>query len=549
MRRIAVAVVLLVAAAGALAQTAAQKPAARTAPKPAPTSPQKAAPAPAQKPAAAPQAARPAAQGSLLQQVRDSSRSAAQLNAQREQRFARERDAEAARLRATQAEVQRNEARSAAARRRWESAKRTTGEIERKLAAATRELETLYDAARGAAVDLHDTAQGSFVTAQFPQRMQELAPLAAAQTRPGPAELEQIWNAMKFDVEQSGRVASFKADLVTEDGIEERAVLRAGVFAAVADGEYFGLYPSGKELLELERQPPRRLRRIARAFEESDAVAPMVLDPARGPLLLAEANRPGLFDRLWSSGVGGYFIAGILALALGLAVAQPLWLRTRVLLDEQSIGVVVGVLAAFALIQWWLWVPREPAAKDEQVAYVDLVSEEEATPEEEAPPPEPPPPPPPVAMTPEPAESGLPAMKTNLNAPVSNIKIPVKIAGGSLTGSGFGGFARGTGAGADSFGRGQGFKGKPLIPLSTARPQMPEWACKQGIRGWVEAVFTVLPNGRVQNVKIVDAQPRGVYEIAAIESIGNWIYAETDRAMEVKQRVPMDPADCAYNWR
>jgi outer membrane biosynthesis protein TonB len=78
---------------------------------------------------------------------------------------------------------------------------------------------------------------------------------------------------------------------------------------------------------------------------------------------------------------------------------------------------------------------------------------------------------------------------------------------------------------------------------------MPEWACKQGIKGWVEAVFTVLPNGRVQDVKIIDAQPRGVYEIAAIESISNWIYAETDRAMEVKQRVPMDPADCAYNWR
>ncbi|MBI3171416.1 MAG: energy transducer TonB, partial [Hydrocarboniphaga effusa] len=123
--------------------------------------------------------------------------------------------------------------------------------------------------------------------------------------------------------------------------------------------------------------------------------------------------------------------------------------------------------------------------------------------------------------------------------------------GGSLAGAGFGGFARGTGqgAGAAGFGRGAGFKGKELIPLSTARPQMPEWACKQNIKGWVEAVFTVLPNGRVQDVKIVDAQPRGVYELAAIESISNWIYAETDRAREVKQRVPMDPADCAYNWQ
>jgi protein TonB len=302
----------------------------------------------------------------------------------------------------------------------------------------------------------------------------------------------------------------------------------------------------------MERQPSWRHRRIARAFEQGDgAVAPMLLDPTRGALLLAEANRPGLFARLWHSGVGGYFIAGILVLAAGLAVAQPVWLRSRLLLDEHSIGVVAGVLAAFALVQWWLWVPREPAAREEQVAYVDLVSEQDALREDEPPaPPAPPPPPPPALVPPESAAAGTPALAAPVAGPVSNIRIPVQVAGGgSLTGAGFGGFARGTGTGADAWGRGQGFKGKPLIPLSTARPQMPEWACKQGIKGWVEAVFTVLPSGRVQDVKIVDAQPRGVYEVAAIESIGNWIYAETDRALQVKQRVPMDPADCAFNWR
>ena len=58
-----------------------------------------------------------------------------------------------------------------------------------------------------------------------------------------------------------------------------------------------------------------------------------------------------------------------------------------------------------------------------------------------------------------------------------------------------------------------------------------------------------MPNGRVSNVKIVDAEPRGVYEAAAIESISNWIYNESKQTREVDQRVPMDPADCQYNWR
>jgi protein TonB len=485
------------------------------------------------------------AQGALLQQVRDSGRAAAQLHAEREERFARERDEEAARLRDAQAELRRNEAVAAAARQRWETARRAAAEAGRQLEAAARQLDTLYDAARGAAVDLHDVAEASLVTAQFPQRMDALAPLAAAATRPAAAELEQIWQALAFDAAQSGQVVRFTAPVATGEGIAGREVLRAGVFAAVADGEYLLLQPGGRSLVEMERQPPRGLRRIARAFAQAgEAAAPMVLDPARGSLLVAEATRPGLFERLWHSGVGGYFIAGVLLLALGLAVAQSLWLRTRLILDEHSIGVVAGALAAFALVQAWLWAPREGNAHDPQVAYVDLVSEEAAAADDAPPEPEPPPPQAPEVAV---AEPDLPPLPAPVATAASSISMPVTITGSSLAGAGFGGFARG--AGAESWGRGQGFKGRELVPLSTARPQMPEWACRQRIKGWVEAVFTVLPSGRVQDVKIVDAQPRGVYEVAAIESISHWIYAVTDSAREVKQRVPMDPADCAYNWR
>lgn len=496
-----------------------------------------------------------AADGELLKQVRDSSRSAAKLNQEREQRFARARDEQAAKLRQAQAEVRRHEGRATAARKRWEAARAASAALEKKLAAASRDLEILYDAARGAAVDLHDTAEKSLVTAQFPDRMDAIAPLAASQTLPGPAELETLWRALQLEMDQGGAVVKFMAQVKDAGEASSRPVIRAGVFAAFADGRYLMLEPGGRELVAMERQPPRRLRRVASAFEETDAAyAPVLLDPSRGPLLVAEANRPGLFERLWHSGVGGYFIAGILLFAVGLVVAQSVWLRTRLIIDEQSIGVTVAVLAAFALLQWWWWTPRGPGGP-ENVAVVQLVGEQPEAVEEELPPPElePPPPPPQVPM---PSASdglaGLPALAAPTAAPLlSNIQIPVTIGGGSLTGLGFGGFARGTGSGAgtEGYGRGQGFRGKELVPLSTARPQMPEWACKQRIKGWVEAVFTVLPSGRVQDVKIVDAQPRGVYEIAAIESISNWIYAETDRAREVKQRVPMDPADCAYNWR
>lgn len=495
-----------------------------------------------------------AQQGDLLAQVRDSGRAAAQLGQEREQRFARARDEQAELLRQAQAEVQKQEARVAAARQRWQSARQASAVLEKKLADASRDLEILYDAARGAAVDLHDIAEKSLVTPQFPDRVAELAPLAATQTLPGPAELEKLWRALELEMAQTGEVVTLKAKVAGRDGVAEREVTRVGAFTATAGADYLVLAPGGGQFVEMEPQPGRHFRRLAEKFaEQSGRFSRALIDPSSGPLLVAEANRPGLFERLWHGGLGGYFIGAILLLAAGLAAAQVLWLRSRLIIDEQSIGVVVAVLVLFALLQWWFWTPGNGNANPENVAQVELVSDAPPQPEEELPPPDvtPPPPPPEMPTPSENALAGLPALAAPTAAPLlSNIQVPVKIAGGgSLTGLGFGGFSKGTGTGAGTYGTGRGFSGKPLIPLSTARPQMPKWACKQGIKGWVEAVFTVLPNGRVQDVKIVDAQPRGVYEIAAIESISNWIYAESGQAREVKQRVPMDPADCAYNWR
>ena len=223
------------------------------------------------------------------------------------------------------------------------------------------------------------------------------------------------------------------------------------------------------------------------------------------------------------------------------------------------------VISLFLLMQHMMRAPLIEGPEGlEVIDSVEMVEveKEKETPEEqqarlESPPPAPPAPP--AGLTTDVPTIAIPAMAA---APVDNspISLPVTLgaSGMNLGSSGvFGGFAgrghgqggSGDGSGGGGYGKGAGFKGRPLIPLSTARPQMPEWACKQGIRGWVEVVFTVMPTGRVQDVKLVDADPRGVFEAAAIESISNWIYERGDKAREVKQRVPMDPEDCVYNWR
>jgi periplasmic protein TonB len=213
---------------------------------------------------------------------------------------------------------------------------------------------------------------------------------------------------------------------------------------------------------------------------------------------------------------------------------------------------LIVVFCLFWLMQWMIAPPDAPLAERREVPGVELVRVEperdrsqEQLSLDEAPPP--PPPTPPALARPDLPTMSVPAPST---VAMGDVSVPLSFAGGgSISGSSFGGFARGTGAGGDGFGRGQGFRGREFIPLSTARPRMPQWACDQKIKGWVEVVFTVMPNGRVRDVKIVDADPKGVYEATAIESISNWIYESHSRAREVKQRVEMDPADCAFDWR
>ncbi|MBA4285810.1 MAG: hypothetical protein C0434_09805 [Xanthomonadaceae bacterium] len=225
------------------------------------------------------------------------------------------------------------------------------------------------------------------------------------------------------------------------------------------------------------------------------------------------------------------------------------------------------VLLMVVLMRWLIWSPHiEGPPGDEALPVSQIVKAEQQKPPEpddaaarlpELAPPPPPDSPPSLARASMPniPTSSIPISVPEVNVAAIGIGTADLGIGAGLGSSGvFGGFAGGGNGsgngGGGGGGRGDGgFKGRELVPLSTARPQMPEWACKKRIRGWVEVVFVVTPGGQVENVRIVDADPRGVYEGAAIESVGHWIYPKGKTAAEVKQRVEMDPADCAYNYR
>ena len=65
----------------------------------------------------------------------------------------------------------------------------------------------------------------------------------------------------------------------------------------------------------------------------------------------------------------------------------------------------------------------------------------------------------------------------------------------------------------------------PAKVISRSSPRYPSSAQKRGIEGWVQVSFNVNAAGDPQNVTVVDAQPRGVFDEAAIKSVKKWAFS------------------------
>jgi len=61
-----------------------------------------------------------------------------------------------------------------------------------------------------------------------------------------------------------------------------------------------------------------------------------------------------------------------------------------------------------------------------------------------------------------------------------------------------------------------------VIPVVRIDPQWPREALLEGIEGWVEVEFTVLPDGSVANARVVDSEPRRVFDRSALRAILRW---------------------------
>jgi len=71
---------------------------------------------------------------------------------------------------------------------------------------------------------------------------------------------------------------------------------------------------------------------------------------------------------------------------------------------------------------------------------------------------------------------------------------------------------------------GAGGGSRSAQPLVRVEPEYPPRARQRGIRGWVVVEFTITPAGTVQDPKVLDSSPPGVFEQTTLRAVRRWRY-------------------------
>lgn len=63
-----------------------------------------------------------------------------------------------------------------------------------------------------------------------------------------------------------------------------------------------------------------------------------------------------------------------------------------------------------------------------------------------------------------------------------------------------------------------------VIPLVRIPPEYPRRAASRGREGWVQVQFTITETGTVKDAVVVNAEPKGLFDEAALKAIARWRY-------------------------
>ncbi len=200
------------------------------------------------------------------------------------------------------------------------------------------ELKELFGVLQQVAGDTQSIFNSSLTNLQFPDRDKFLIALgkkmSGSTNLASIEEIEQLWFELQREVIESGKVARFQSEVISNDGdVENAEVIRIGNFVIVGDGRYLKFSPDVGEdgvISGLPKQPQGRYTSsTAELFGAAAGDTVTVgIDPTRGGVLATLVSSKGFSERIQEGGVVGYCIIALGIVGLLIAVFLLLSLTT-----------------------------------------------------------------------------------------------------------------------------------------------------------------------------------------------------------------------------
>ena len=309
-------------------------------------------------------AAAPSNPQELLEVVRRGQYADTQEQRDREARFRNEKNKQAKMLSDAKAERARLEKEAARLEQKFEANEALLVVAEEQLRERLGSLNEIFGHLAGNTTEARNIMEQSLTAAQFGKDREDFMTKLGSKMNEGIKlasieELETLWYELQREINASGEVVKFTADVISTDGnVESREVVRVGNFNVVSDGQYLSYSPSRGMYSELPSQPAGRYTSTTSdilsegSFPVQFAVDPT--GPQGGSLLQSLISMPSTAERMTLGGPVGFIIMtiGLLATALFIWRFRELWgIRTAVqaqaasetLSDDNALGRILKI--------------------------------------------------------------------------------------------------------------------------------------------------------------------------------------------------------------
>jgi protein TonB len=97
--------------------------------------------------------------------------------------------------------------------------------------------------------------------------------------------------------------------------------------------------------------------------------------------------------------------------------------------------------------------------------------------------------------------------------------------------------AGGSGYGSSGSGSGDSYYDIEIIPHGTIQPAYPEAAAIHKLEGWVKVEFTINEGGWVEDIVVLDSEPKGIFEQNTVNAVSTWKYRPIPTPIRASQYI------------